>query len=217
MNFNRIILVFALLFAMSPTYAQKHKADKPHNVELNKLDNKGKRHGLWMNSEPERMGEPSYTEFGNYEHGDKMGAWYKMDYAYDLVSIENYKFDVLDGEVKYFVKGQLVCLGQYRGLNPDREVDTIMVEDPVSGRQELVAVKSSRGTVRHGLWRYYDEQSGQLKRIEEYQVDDLIYHKDIYITKADSIRNAERINQTMNAREKDYYRPPASKQVHYTR
>src|SRR5690606_26255968 len=115
---------------------------------------------------------------GIYYHGRKMGLWYKMDDAGELLAVEGYKNDAKDGEVKYFDRGRLMAVGHYRGLNPDHPTDTIMVEHPITGVQELRSVSTDKGSLRHGLWRYYDPETGRLTREEEYQVDELIYTRE---------------------------------------
>jgi len=193
--------------------AQTREAAKP--AALNQLDTKGKRNGMWWLSFPERMGEPSYTEFGNYDHGSRIGPWYKMDGEGNVVAIENYKNDKKNGEAKYFEQGHLYCTGSFRGLNPAYAYDTIMVTDPVTGAESLRAVPTDKGTVRHGMWRYYDPQTGRLVREEEYQVDELIYHKEFGLTKADSLYYQQR-TQALPHNKGLKYEPPANRKHSYT-
>lgn len=193
MHFIRIIFLCLLTVLVTNASAQKNSAKKKPE-ELNKRDMHGKRHGMWLNIVKEDLrGEMAYTEAGSYLHGEKTGLWYKMNRRGDMVAIENYRKDVLDGEVKYFSNGQVTVIGRFRGLNPDVDVDTIMVEDPVTGRQDLVPVKSERGSVRHGTWRYYNERTGALMRVEEYQIDEMIYEEDFLYSKEDSLRFEQRL------------------------
>lgn len=216
MNLYRIIFLFIFVTLSVTSFAQ-HEG-KPEHTKLNQLDKKGARHGLWLNTVEPRMGEAGYNEFGTYYHGWKNGIWYKMNREGDLVAIENFRNNVLDGEVKYFTRGQLTCIGHYRGLNPDRKVDTIMVEDPVTGRQQLVEVSAERGTVRHGKWNFYDGETGRLIKVEEYQVDNLIFEKEYTLSKADSLFYERRAKSLPHKKKTEsYYRPPAEKQVRYTR
>src|SRR5690606_23832105 len=97
----------------------------------------------------------------------------------------NFREDLLDGEVKYYTNGRLNCTGNYRGLNRSYDYDTVMVTNPETGAQSLVPVPTYKGSLRHGMWRFYDVESGRLLREEDYQVDELVYHKD-YLSKADS-------------------------------
>ena len=182
--------------------------------DVNKFDESGKRNGIWLISQDARMGEEGFSEFGNYDHGLKYGKWYKIDGEGDLMSVESFRNDVLDGEVKYYDKGQLTCTGNYRGLNPDTQFDTIMVTHPVTGAETLRTVATERGTVRHGLWRFYDPQTGKLLKEEEYQVDELVYSHKFNLTKADSLATQAHIKELPHSKGVEY-KPPADKQVDY--
>lgn len=157
------------------------------NGQVNRLDAYGKPTGLWYQQTLAAMGEPASTNFGYYDHGARTGVWYKTDAEGNLVSMEQYRNDVLDGEVKYFEQGQLVCVGHYRGLNPATPYDTILITHPVTGEEKLVQVATERLTVRHGLWRFYDPLTGRLTKEEEYQVDELIYRNEFRLSKDDSL------------------------------
>jgi antitoxin component YwqK of YwqJK toxin-antitoxin module len=134
------------------------------------------------------MGEPGVNEFGNYDHGIKVGNWYKVDNGGDLVSIEAYRNDVLDGEVKYYDQGKLYCVGHYRGLNPKYAFDTIVVTHPVTQEEEYKVVATDNGSLRHGTWKYYNPGTGSLIKEEEYQVDELVFHKEYEVSsKVDSV------------------------------
>ncbi len=145
--------------------------------DINKTDTKGNKNGMWLLTQPARMGEPSQTEFGTYEHGNKAGLWYKLDGEGELLAVETYKNNVLDGEAKYYENGRLNCIGYYRGLNPKYEYDTVFVTDPVTHNEITRFVPTEKGTMRHGTWRFYDTDNGRLIREEDYQVDQLVFAK----------------------------------------
>lgn len=214
MKLRGLIVVLVMVCSGVIAMAQaKYMGTIPKDV--NKMDESGKRHGMWLVSQPEHMGEEGFTEFGNYDHGLKYGKWYKIDGEGDLVSVEMFKNDVLDGEVKYYDKGMLTCIGHYRGLNPETKYDTIVVVHPVTGEESLKAVQSDRGTTRHGLWQFFDPQTGKLLKEEEYQVDDLVYSHRFNLTKADSIASENQAKKLPHATGKQY-KPPAGKEVNYT-
>lgn len=193
-----IFIVFLVLFSAN-VQAQPEKPRVPRKGEaINQVDAQGKRNGMWLNMIDASKGEAAYSEFGTYQHGQKFGPWYKLNKGGDLVAIENYRKDVFDGEVKYFTNGQVTVIGRYRGLNPDVAVDTIMVEDPVTELQQLVPIRSDYGTVRHGTWRYYNETNGMLTKVEEYQVDSLIYEEYFKYSKQDSLRHLQRLKNMGN-------------------
>ena len=214
MRIVKTILVIALLYLAMVATAQTN-APRPANI--NKLDLRGKRTGMWVISQPERMGEEGYTEFGSYDRGSKYGAWYKLDEQGELIAMETYRNNVLDGEAKYFERGFLIATGNYRGLNPARAVDTFIVENPITGEQSLRSISTDRRTVRHGLWRFYDGRTGRLLREEDYQVDELVYQKEFPMSKEDSLYYQKRIEKMPHKQKSNYYKPPADKQTSYLR
>jgi hypothetical protein len=185
---------------------QKHKP-------INQVDENGRRTGLWLISHQERMGEDAYFEFGDYDIGRKTGPWYKIDKEESLLAIENYRNDVLHGEVKYFDHGILLCIGHYRGLNTANLFDTIYVRDPETDTMVQRIISSDHGSLKHGVWKYYDEETGKLVKEEEYQVDDLIYRKE-YSPRKDNKASAQN-EKGPNHRKRQKYRPPAGKEFSY--
>lgn len=188
----------------------RQKRNDTSSVTVNQRDKHGKKHGLWWEQFPARLGEGAYTAFGSYDQGLKIGPWYRINEVGDLVAIEHFRFDVLHGEVKYFEQGTLTCIGRYLGLNTSQSHDTVLVVHPVTGVEKLVALPSERGSVRHGLWRYYDPQNGRLIREEDYQADELLYSKSFQLTPADSAYYRAR-EKNMPHNRADHYKPPKGK------
>ncbi len=180
---------------------------------INLLDAAGRRTGLWLIAHDERMGEEAYYEFGNYDAGRKTGLWYKVDPQESLLAIENYRNDVLHGEVKYFDHGLLVCIGHYRGLNQANLFDTIAVKDPVTDTFIQRIIPSDHGSLKHGAWKYYDEETGKLVKEEEYQVDNLIYHKEYSPKKKEPYD--KQLEKDMHRAKRQKYKTPASKDYSY--
>lgn len=180
-------LILFISFCLYHTMQAQEKTSPNKKAATNQTDSKGVRIGFWWIVSPARMGEEGYTEFGHYDHGNKTGRWYKMDSENNLVSIESYKDNVLNGESKYFEKGKLTCIGHYRGMRGNNLYDTIVVVDPRTNYEHLTALPTENTTQRHGSWKYYDPQTGKLVREEEYQVDNLIYRKDYPTTNFDSV------------------------------
>lgn len=221
LRFNTIMRFLAYILSaglLAMSFAVQAQTDNMEQSRppVNKYDERGKRHGMWVSSQGERMGEEPYTEFGNYDHGSKLGPWYKLDEDGELLAMETYKNDVKDGEAKYFERGHLIATGQYRGLNPARERDTFMVEDPITGAQSLRSISTERGTMRHGKWRFYNASTGRLEKEEEYQVDEMIYHKDFPMSKEDSVYYQKREAAMPHNQKTNYYKPPGGKQMKYT-
>lgn len=181
----RLLSFLFLLLCAQPVSAQTAQPEQ-ERTELNQTDSKGLRQGMWLHRMPARMGEPAYLEFGYYSNGEKTGTWYRFDANGVPEAIEQYSRNVLNGEVKYFDDGRLTVVGHYRGLNPEYTVDTIVVEDPVTGAERLVPVSSERGTIRHGLWRFYDPMTGRLLREDFYQLDEKVSGKTFGLSQSDS-------------------------------
>lgn len=200
---------------MHNAFAQRPPDPKDKRTKMNQFDEQGKKTGTWLNNMPAYKGEEAYTEFGSYLQGMKTGLWYKMNAQGNLLAIENFKKDFFDGEVKYFTNGQVAVIGLYRALNPDVVIDTIMVEEPVTGEQFLVPVFADRGTVRHGTWRFYNEHTGSIQKVEEYQVDSLIYEEYFTMSKADSLYYEKRNKNLPHMKKASQYNKSAAKQTSY--
>jgi len=217
MTFIRYIWLACLCCLALPGMAQVRDTASRHTKAppLNQQDASGRKNGLWWETVAAVRGEPAYSAFGSYDHGLKIGPWYRINEVGDLDAIENYRFNVLNGEVKYFEQGRLVCVGHYRGLNPSQAYDTILVVHPVTGEEKLVSVPTERGALRHGLWQYYDQATGRLTREEEYQVDERISSRTFEIAPRDSAYYRQR-EKLMPHNRHDYYKPPKGKPASLT-
>ncbi len=211
MKLFRILLLQSLLCCALLATAQEQSTP---NTNINKRDADGRPHGTWVISKDARMGEEAYIAFGNYEHGQKEGPWYKLTPDHQLVSMENYRNNLLDGEVKYYENGRMTCLGHYRSIDHTSDIDSVIVTNPITGMESLKAVPKDKTTMRHGIWRFYDAENGRLLREEDYQVDEMVFAKDFPMSKEDSAyyKKWEK-NLPHNTGVK--YTPPANKQISY--
>lgn len=200
-----------MILIVGHAQAQQQEEKMP----INQKDEKGFRNGSWYITTPERMDEKGYAEFGKYTHGKKQGPWYKIDAQGELMAIENFRNDVLDGEVKYYERGALYCVGHYRGLNPLNKLDTFVVMDPVTHDERYVTIETEKGSAAHGTWLYYNPINGHLLREEEYQVDRLVYKKEYEVSPADDKANMKKHEQRMPHVKDRQYKPPVSKQQSY--
>ncbi len=162
---------------------------------MNQRDKDGKPQGFWYIRHPERMGDPPYTEFGTYDHGRKFGVWHVLSSDGSLMASQRYKANALDGESRYYENGRLTTVGNYRGLNPDQPFDTIWVVHPVTGAERKVVISTDRGATRHGIWLYYDPESGRPTLEEEYQVDELIRTRNMGVAKEDSAAFLQKVGK----------------------
>lgn len=207
-----LILIVALFLSV---HGDAQSANQTEKMPINQNDDKGQRQGSWYISVPERMDEQGYSLFGNYTHGKKNGSWYKIDASGELMAIENYRNDVLDGEVKYFERGALYCIGHYRGLNPLKKLDTFVVMDPVTHEERYVTIATEKGSTAHGTWYYYNPLNGHLLREEEYQVGELVYKKEYEVSAEEDKANKKKHEQAMPHVKGAKYKPPTSKQQSY--
>lgn len=203
----RILFAYLLLFFSGTALAQE--------TRFNLKDEKGQPHGQWVIQTPARMGEDAYAEWGSFDHGRKWGLWYRFDGEERVTAIERFRNGVLDGEVQYFENGALFCVGHYRGLNPFYAFDTIYVVDPVTFQEIRRILPTDRGSLKHGLWRYYDTRSGRLIREVDYQLGDVVASKEFSVSPVDSAWYKAR-EKAMPHNQKNIYKPPRNKQQHYT-
>ncbi len=183
--------------------------------DLNRNDTKGKPHGQWLIRQPARMGEDAFSEWGSYDHGTRTGVWYRFDGEGEVAAIERYRLGVKDGEAKYFERGRLVCVGHYRGLNPAYAYDTIYVLDPVTDLEQRRVIATDRGSVKHGLWQYYDEGTGRLSREVDYVIDEPVARQDFSIASSDSAWYRKR-EAAKAVYPKRFYQPPPDKRHRYS-
>src|SRR5687768_10637281 len=137
---------------------------------LNAVDIKGLKHGKWIHRYDEVRGEPGFEEEGEYLDGRKEGIWRKYTLMGDLIAIETYRWGYKDGVSQYFnALGELLREESWKALNPDKQYDTIDVEDIDNlNNYKRVVVKNEGAGIRHGAWKYYDPISGFVNKTEIY-------------------------------------------------
>lgn len=212
-HYKALLLFFILEMSIpSVSFAQETDENAVEKLPVNKTDARGKKHGIWYFSKAARMGELGTVEFGNYDHGFRNGIWYKMDKnTEDLISTETYKKGILNGEVKYFDMGKLYCVGSYLALNPSQKYDTIVVTDPVTQDESYRVLSNESGAVRHGMWRYYDPDTGHLMKEEEYVADELVYKKDYETAANADSSKMKNYEKSLPHSKKGAYKPPPAK------
>jgi hypothetical protein len=132
---------------------------------LNRVDQKDRKQGPWVHRYETVRGEPGYEEEGWYKHNRKEGEWKLFSLSGDLVGIENYKWGFKDGKCQYYsMHGDLRLEQSWKALNPDKEYDTIDVEDPDKlDNYRQVVIKNEGAAIKHGVWTYYSETGGVAK------------------------------------------------------
>ncbi len=186
------------MLGTSSLFAQKKKVSEVKTVvpivsyeildsgdTINRLDAKERRQGRWLFTFEARYGESGYHEVGQFQDNIKVGRWQQYSLEGRLLSDEFYKKGNKDGEAKYYEDGRLYCLGHFLALNSNKVYDTIQVEDPITNEFKNVTIKTDAGSVRHGFWTYYEPSTSDIKRVVEYQADEIVYERD-YLSKKDS-------------------------------
>lgn len=174
------IVVSNRKYLWAQTTQSKTKIDtgSKHLEALNQFNSKGEKQGLWyIDQKPDKF-QDGYIAFGRYEANQKQGLWYRMDHLGRLIFIKNYRNNVQDGISQYYQNGALICIGNFRGLNPENKIDSFWVTNPLTEFDTLILVPSEKGSIKDGLWRYYNPVTGQLQEEEMYQVGHLLYRKE---------------------------------------
>ncbi len=142
---------------------------------LNRIDKLGRKQGPWLNHYDKLRGEPGYEEEGWYTHNRKEGEWKLYSLMGDLVGVEYYKWGFKDSVCRYYtIHGNLRLEQRWKAMNPDKEYDTLEIEDPDKlDTYRKVVVKNEGASIRHGTWRYYDAETGALIRSETYTLGKL--------------------------------------------
>ncbi len=161
---------------------------------INRTDHEGLRQGIWNVYHESRYGDDAYFEIGKYTDNKKNGEWKTYSKSGTILKEENYYNNYLNGEVRFYDNGMLTCVAQYLALRTDVPYDTIAVEDPITGEFVDKVIPTNLGSVRNGFWKYYKPPYNEIRKIEEYQLDELIYEQE-YGTASDSILFQQRIDK----------------------
>ncbi|MBK7690941.1 MAG: hypothetical protein IPJ31_07430 [Bacteroidetes bacterium] len=193
-----VFCILLLFVGAHPAYTQKKKAvavAEPFKIisfellengdTINKLDTKNRKWGRWLLINKGGYGEEDYMEFGSFDDDVRTGVWKTYTMNGTIISQEFFKQGNRSGEARYYDDGYLFCVGNYLALRSKYEYDTIMVEDPNTGLEKPVILKSDVGSVRHGFWTYYNTPTTDVKKVLEYQIDEVIYEKE-YSSAVDS-------------------------------
>lgn len=172
------LILFFLLFLAYNGYGQQwaNYAINSNGDTLNRIDQNGKKQGIWVNRVEKLRGEPGYEEEGYYTDDRKEGQWKLFNLMGDLIGIENYKWGMKDGVCTYFsLHGGVRMEQSWKALNPDKLYDTLQVEDiDKLNSYKQVIVKNEGASLRHGEWKYYNPETGALLRVEKYEFGESI-------------------------------------------
>ena len=171
-----ILILFLLISAKGFSQCRTYKIGVKGDT-LNCIDMNGTRQGRWVNELPPLRGEKGYEEQGVYINGKKEGQWQQFTLDGDLLAIENYRWGNKNGRCMYYNPfGQPVREESWKAVNPDNPYDTLDIfslNDPTKvDRQEVVRLDGH--TLRHGTWKYFDQDLGTVVKTEQYRLDKLI-------------------------------------------
>jgi hypothetical protein len=172
-----IILSLLLLSFQLDSYAQyKQFKLSPDGDTLNIIDQKGLKQGKWVNTIPALRGEAGYEEEGEYKNDKKDGIWRLYASSGDIVGVENYKWGGKDGLQQYYTYvGVLTREEEWRSINPDAPYDTVAIygtdNNQITGYK---IVRVTQYSVPDGIWKYYDDQTGEEVKEEKYDHGRLI-------------------------------------------
>ena len=142
---------------------------------LNCVDKQDRKQGKWVLHYDEVRGEPGYEEEGEYKNNRREGTWRLYNLTGDLKGVEFYKWGNKDGVAQYFTSsGALLREENWRALNPDKQYDTIQVEDVDHlDHYKTVIVKNEGVAIKDGVWKFYDPTLGTVSRTETYTLGKL--------------------------------------------
>ena len=167
-----ILLISTNSYSQCKTYKMGVKGDT-----LNCVDMKGMKQGRWVNELPPLRGEKGYEEQGVYINDKKEGQWQQFTLDGDLLAIENYRWGNKNGRCMYYNPfGQPVREESWKAVNPDNPYDTVDIyglNDPTKVIRKDV-IKLDGHTLRHGTWKFFDQDLGTVVKTEQYKLDKLI-------------------------------------------
>lgn len=137
---------------------------------LNRVDGHDRKQGPWVHRYETVRGEPGYEEQGGYKDGKKEGKWTIFSLMGDVIGVEQYRWGNKDGTCLYYTnQGNLIREESWKSFNPEKKMDTILVEDVEKpGNYVPKVIKHEGAAVKHGEWRVYDPFSGALVKKENY-------------------------------------------------
>ena len=175
-------LIYSFAFLIGILYAgnsfaqyQSYKLNAKRDT-INRVTKAGVKEGKWVISVAELRGEPGYDEEGVFKKGVKEGLWRKYTAQGDLLAVENFFNGGKDGLQQYFnFIGGLEREESWKGYNPDAPYDTIEVYGTGSNEIiELRVVKAEQYSVKDGEWKYFDPNTGELLRKENWRLNVIV-------------------------------------------
>ncbi len=141
----------------------------PRGDTLNCVDYNDKKQGKWVVHVDELRGEPGYEEEGVYKNGKRDGTWHRYNLIGSLTAVENYRWGNKDGRQVYFDGGRIEHEESWKAFDPEKKFDTIDVPDLYDQyKYSRQVFKIEAYSLKHGTWKYYNQDNGSLERTENF-------------------------------------------------
>jgi hypothetical protein len=211
------ILIFVVISNVLIAQTKSRKISTPKNIEIktklvarpdniapyiisaegdtiNVTDDFNLKQGTWLIKTDAKFGDDPLTQYGLYKDNWKTGEWRTYAGA-DLVSIENFKNDLLYGECKYFEDGYLSNKGYYDGANYRNIYDTIFITNEQTTEIKKYIVRNNGVSEKDSLWTFYYPRSKKINALRYYHQGEMVLEKMVDIANEDSatIANYEKL------------------------
>jgi hypothetical protein len=168
--FLLLLFVSGNVMAQCKTFTLDAKGDT-----LNCTDVKGNRQGKWVLRYEQVRLTPGYEEEGFYVDGKKEGTWRQFTLEGDLKAVEKYRLGLKDGLCQYFnIQAGLIREESWKVIDPSDPKDSLDVQDVFETDKFVkTAYIPEARTIRHGTWKYYDNYTGALVKVEQWHLNKL--------------------------------------------
>lgn len=138
---------------------------------FNRVDSKDWKQGPWIIHVDALRGERGYEEEGYFVNDKKEGLWKQFSLEGDLLALEQYAYGMKSGKCQYFTNaGEPLREESWRAIDPKSPYDTVDIRDVNDPskilRKEIIKVEPN--SYKHGVWTYYNTQTGAIEKREEY-------------------------------------------------
>jgi hypothetical protein len=170
----RLLLLILMMNALNVSAQCKTYRIGVHRDTLNCTDVNNLKQGKWVSRYETLRGEPGFEEEGEYKNGKKEGTWRKYSLQGDILAIEKYSLGFKHGKQQYFTLAGIDREESWKVVDPKNPYDTIEVPDLNDPKKvEMKVIKLEGTTLKHGVWTYYNPETGAITKSETYLFDRL--------------------------------------------
>lgn len=167
-------LLFTFYFGQNATAQCKTFRLAANGDTLNCTDKKNQKQGKWIEHTATLRGNPGSEEEGEYINDRREGLWRKYNLSGDVLSMNNYRWGLLNGKSQYFTIDGLEHEESWMAIDPEKKFDTLDVPDLY--KQDVyrkVVIKNEGRSLKNGKWTYYDPKTGFIQKSQSYIRDSL--------------------------------------------